>query len=217
MKYLEEFDAAECGGHARRYAVSLEWIEPLLLPGAVIYQTGRGFCPFDLAARRLFPIDLRSTGQSDLRYPLPLAAEIADGIFCMETIEHIDDPADCDGEMFHDAGIHNLLSECHRILKPGGWLFLTTPNANQYGCAWRLVKGDSPRWCNGHIRELGYWELLHFVRRAGFGVERIETRDVWEDLPCPTELRQAMDRLAPGVPRGHCVFMLARKRTSPNP
>ena len=30
MKYLSEFDPAQCGGHDRRYAASLEYLEPLL-------------------------------------------------------------------------------------------------------------------------------------------------------------------------------------------
>jgi len=46
-----------------------------------------------------------------------LASEIADTVFMVEVIEHLDDSA-----------LENALGEAHRLLKPGGHLVLTTPN-----------------------------------------------------------------------------------------
>ena len=49
------------------------------------------------------------------RYPYPLETQSFDVIECKDVIEHL-----------HD--IPATLAECHRILKPGGLLILTTPH-----------------------------------------------------------------------------------------
>jgi ubiquinone/menaquinone biosynthesis C-methylase UbiE len=49
---------------------------------------------------------------------LPLEDECADFLFCTETLEHIPDPAAAVGEFF-------------RVLKPGGWLMIQSPNAHR--------------------------------------------------------------------------------------
>jgi len=45
------------------------------------------------------------------------ASDIADTVFMVEVVEHLDEPA-----------FNNALSEAHRLLRPGGHLVLTTPN-----------------------------------------------------------------------------------------
>jgi len=49
---------------------------------------------------------------------LPLEDECADFLFCTETLEHIPDPAAAVDEFF-------------RVLKPGGWLMIQSPNAHR--------------------------------------------------------------------------------------
>lgn len=49
---------------------------------------------------------------------LPLADECADFLFCTETLEHIPDPTGAVIEFF-------------RVLKPGGWLMIQSPNAHR--------------------------------------------------------------------------------------
>lgn len=48
---------------------------------------------------------------------LDLPAAAFDGIVCLETIEHVTDPR-----------LDPFLAELRRLLRPGGWLFLTTPH-----------------------------------------------------------------------------------------
>ena len=224
MNYLAEFDPRQCGGHELRYARSLEWLEPLLLPGAVVYDFGRGSYggstglygsgaeewPFNAAVRRLFPVTLHSTGAADLRYPLLLPDAACDGVLAMETVEHMKDREE-DVDTFRYSGVRNLLAEAFRLLRPGGWLFLTTPNGSQYGCAWRLLCGHSALWGLDHVREFGYCEIQQFVRDAGFTIERGDALDVWEKLECPPILSNLMDQLRPDLPRGDCTFLVARK------
>ena len=54
--------------------------------------------------------------QADLdRLPLPLADESADVVAAVETIEHLENP-------------RALCRELYRIVRPGGWIVVTTPN-----------------------------------------------------------------------------------------
>lgn len=51
----------------------------------------------------------------DLREPLPFADGSFDAMFCVEAIEHMENP-------------YHLMRELARVIRPGGRLFLTTPN-----------------------------------------------------------------------------------------
>lgn len=65
-----------------------------------------------------WPSSLHNTSQVDvfanLAQPLPLDSESADTITAFQVLEHIAEP-----EIF--------LRECHRILRPGGQMFITVP------------------------------------------------------------------------------------------
>ncbi len=214
MKFAQYFDEACCHGHAKRFALSLEWLEPLLTPGSVVYDFGQDLehCPLETVVRRLFPqVTLLTTGDADVRYPVPVPDAVADGVCVCEILEHMKDRTEDRVDEFTHSGIRNILSEAFRVLKPGGWAFFSTPNGSQYGCAWRLVRGGSPLWCDVHTHEYAWDEFRWFVTTAGFRIERIEAVNVWEELECPQELRDVMDRLCPDVQRGHCIFCLARK------
>jgi len=50
--------------------------------------------------------------------PLPIEDNVAELVYCSHTIEHVSDDA-----------VRNMLAESYRILKPGGGIRLTTPDA----------------------------------------------------------------------------------------
>jgi 2-polyprenyl-3-methyl-5-hydroxy-6-metoxy-1,4-benzoquinol methylase len=52
---------------------------------------------------------------ADLNNPLPVPDETFDGIVSTEVVEHLENP-------------RAVFREFHRVLQPGGWLVLTTPN-----------------------------------------------------------------------------------------
>jgi 2-polyprenyl-3-methyl-5-hydroxy-6-metoxy-1,4-benzoquinol methylase len=56
-----------------------------------------------------------------------------DVVVLSEVVEHLTDP-------------RTLLNEVHRILRPGGLLWATTPNGS--GLSWRLLgeRRDKPAW-----------------------------------------------------------------------
>jgi len=57
----------------------------------------------------------------DLRYPLRIASNVANGIFCEHTMEHIN---------YEDNT--QLFKECHRILKPGGTIRIILPDISLF-------------------------------------------------------------------------------------
>jgi len=214
MRFLSEFDGLDCKGHERRFAASLDWITPLLLPEAVVYDFGQGLdgCPFTRVVQRMFPlVDLRNTGAADLRFPIPVPDSCADVALAMEIIEHMKDRETDAVDQYCFSGVKNLLAEAYRVLRPGGALFLSTPNGSQYTTAWRLIRGDGSTWYYAHIHEFGFNELQSVVGAAGFVIQRIEAVDVWEPQDCPHLLRAMMEHLAPAIPRGDCLFLLACK------
>ena len=62
---------------------------------------------------------------------IPVDSQSVDGVFCCEVIEHVYDT-------------DHLLSECSRILKPGGTMIVTTPNLASWNNRLLLVFGYQP-------------------------------------------------------------------------
>lgn len=61
-----------------------------------------------------------------------------------------------------EAGLGGCLAEARRIVRPGGWLFITVPFHN-----WRLILGDArplPRWDRNFAPESGYPSAQRFYQ-----------------------------------------------------
>jgi 2-polyprenyl-3-methyl-5-hydroxy-6-metoxy-1,4-benzoquinol methylase len=91
-----------------------------------------------------------------------------DSIYCLELIEHI-----------HENQANILLNNFFRLLKPGGRLFLTTPN---YKSAWPLIEramdfmGVAPRLSEDqHVTFYNPETLRKIVINNGFDVKHIRT------------------------------------------
>ncbi len=97
--------------------------------------------------------------------PLPIPDETFDVVLCCEVIEHMDvDP------MF-------MLSEVNRVLKPGGTLLVTTPNAVSTWAITKILRGVEPYFymqyqVNGspyrHNYEYSIHSLVAVLKAAGF-------------------------------------------------
>jgi 2-polyprenyl-3-methyl-5-hydroxy-6-metoxy-1,4-benzoquinol methylase len=95
------------------------------------------------------------------------AADAFDVITCWHVLEHVRDP----GRVLHEA---------RRVLRPGGWLFVATPNLDDhlFRFAYRLARRRPPRLFDPEDREI---HLFHFSARtlatlvasAGFGVSSV--------------------------------------------
>ena len=99
-----------------------------------------------------------------------------DAATLIEVIEHLRDP-------------RSLLAECRRVLRPGGILLVTTPNASSWtvhimGARWG---GFSLAAMGGHISFFNPRSIQMIARRTGFELACIETRNVrfFERGQCP--------------------------------
>jgi 2-polyprenyl-3-methyl-5-hydroxy-6-metoxy-1,4-benzoquinol methylase len=97
-----------------------------------------------------------------------------DVVYCSEVIEHLLDPM-------------MLLGEIARILRPGGLLYLTTPNFNSLsrrllGSRWRVIAKE-------HICYFTPGSLERALREAGFAKVAIVTRNI-----DPNEIKRAFSR-----------------------
>lgn len=98
----------------------------------------------------------------------------------------------------------HMLAECHRVLKPGGLLILTTPNALRLSNVLGLLRGRNiydkyyrePLYAR-HAREYSPEEVQRLFEEIGFRVTHLETRDVSPHTPPPGS--RALARLLIGV------------------
>jgi SAM-dependent methyltransferase len=94
----------------------------------------------------------------DLNGSLPFDPQTFSICFATEVIEHLYNP-------------QNLIDEVWRILKPGGMLFLTTPNVHSLMQKVRFLFSDGFGWFHesdyigsGHIHPIFDWLLERMVR-----------------------------------------------------
>lgn len=119
--------------------------------------------PGGVEAARKRGVPVRQGTLEEQKYP----DNSFDAVHSAHVIEHVHDPV-------------GLLTECRRILKPGGTLLFITPNTKsyghrKYGSAWLNL--DPPR----HLVLFSRENLRTAAERAGLKVQAIETsvRSAW--------------------------------------
>lgn len=160
----------------------------------------------------------------------PVGDGFFDGALCCELLEHLlYDPV-------------WMLWETNRVLQPGGWLLLTTPNLVSWHAVRKAVQGIHPlehsRYFRPetadfpvqHTREYAPYEVVQMLQGAGFTVESMRTFDLF-----PGERLGLLDyllllpifmiynglrgrhpkHLLPGLRHPH-LFLLARKSGTPS-
>ncbi|MSQ71284.1 MAG: class I SAM-dependent methyltransferase [Betaproteobacteria bacterium] len=116
--------------------------------------------------------------QHDVGNPLPYADGFFDYAFSIEGLEHFDNP-------------YAVVGELCRVVRPGGRLYITTPNTLSVDARLKyLVSGYFPRFrplakepdsvvgqsaVHAHISPIYYWQLNHFLLRAGATITRVST------------------------------------------
>ena len=82
--------------------------------------------------------------------PLPIESDSAEIIYSSHTIEHVD-----------DAAVLNMIKESYRVLKPGGYIRLTTPDAWIEYQAYMKKDLSFWDWQIAYYSRKGKWELLY--------------------------------------------------------
>jgi len=95
---------------------------------------------------------------ADLNRPLPFRDASLDGLCLVEVIEHI-------------VRAEQLVDEMARVLRPGGWLVLTTPNVVHWTYRWRTLTGHAPKQEGYHYRFFTRDRLERMLAARGFALE----------------------------------------------
>ncbi len=140
------------------------------------------------------------------RDPFPYADGEFDAVLCCEIIEHLAmDPS-------------HMLREIHRILRPGGYVLITTPNVIQVENMRRLVQGINPYYpysgygvYGRHNREYTPRELDQLLRLHNF----VPTTLVAEDCYPHSAWHRWLTRIGPLRWRRDTIFALAQSFGSP--
>ena len=97
-----------------------------------------------------------------------LAAEVPasfDSVICMELLEHVPDP-------------QSIISACAALVRPGGYVFLSTLNRNLKAYLMAVVGAEYilnllPRGTHEYAKFIKPSELARYVREAGLDVEEL--------------------------------------------
>ena len=143
-------------------------------------------------------------------------------------------------EVFEHVGTspRAFLAEVNRVLKPGGHVFIGTPNAGAWVKILKMLAHETPmdtrpfsqnwgpRHAMCHVYEFTPWEVRFLLDKEGFEVERLSTWDVYDLDPRGPRKALARALIASSLlitghfrqaalmyrNRGHQMAVVARKR-----
>lgn len=211
--------------HIYRLLLTAEWIAEILqnFPPDTPIQ-GLDLGAESIASdywRSCFPNVSWENTDFDLRAPWKIPPASKDLLVCTEVIEHISDPVlDNRNDGFYGLGLHAMLQEAFKVLKPGGYFFLTTPNAASVLHLKLILDGNAPWFLREHVREYTLAEVTLMLRRAGFEIVRrraIHCMSVLKFVDYTPIFRLLLENGFPVDGRGDDLFILARKPETGQP
>jgi SAM-dependent methyltransferase len=124
---------------------------------------GRGPAGLGLDRERTGLADGAAAGRgalvADLGRRLPLRDGALDGASLIEVIEHV-------------LAAEALVDELARVVRPGGWLIVSTPNVVHWTYRWRALTGHPPKQEGRHVRFFTRRSLARLLERGGFRTRR---------------------------------------------
>lgn len=217
-----------------RLLITLQMVPPTPAPGARLLELGANPYFMTLLLQRLRPYSLRLANYFGPRERLPQAAQTIHSARYGEThtflydhfnVEHDDFPYrdnSFDVVLFCEILEHltfnptHTLAEIHRVLKPGGFVIVTTPNMVRWEHLLALALGrnvNDPYSGHGvygrHNREYAPGEVVRLLRDCGFAVQRLRLAN--------PHRQDAAQYLASGLRAHWCehIFALAQATDLP--
>lgn len=211
---------------ARIWQRRIERVEALVSPPGRLLDVGCGTGDFlrvarprgwDVSGTEISPYATKAAGAEELPviegevWEAGFPSEAFDVVTCWHVIEHVASP-------------RRVVEEIHRVLRPGGWLVLATPNLEDhiFRVAYVLARRRRPPLFEPDEREL---HLFHFTPRtlrtlvasahfevAAVGFDR-GAAAVWGKR-LVNELAHGWFRLT-GLNWGMALELIARKRAAP--
>lgn len=155
--------------------------------------TGVEICtPAQEYAREVRKLDVRALPLEDQHFP----GHTFDVVLASHLIEHLNDPC-------------AFIQEVRRILLPGGYFLVTTPNIGGFQA--KLFKNQWRSAIFDHLFLFSIKTLSRLLRRSGFAVVQVCT---WGGLAAgtaPRALKQVFDRGAKRFGFGDVMLIKARK------
>jgi SAM-dependent methyltransferase len=169
---------------------------------AQLASAGLDVMPVDIAAVEPFQFDPSRRRLHDCNRGLPFADAELDAVVSVEGIEHLESPT-------------GFLRECARVLRPGGLLFLTTPNVDSLrsrkyviGRGYHRFFGPDGDYAKdaGHIHPIDMMFVRNAIRPLGLvwvegAVNRLSGKTWYSEL-----LRPMLQRKLPAALRGEVPF-----------
>jgi len=144
--------------------------------------------------------ELRALGAADIFYDggsFPVEAGSFDAVLCSQVLEHIFTPAE-------------FLAEIHRVLRPGGWLLLTTP------FAWdeHSQPHDFARYSSfglRHVLEGAGYEVVTQVKTCADGraLVQLAAAYLYKVVRCRSRLANLLSQLLLIAPVNVCGALIA--------
>lgn len=93
---------------------------------------------------------------------LPFNNNFFEAVFCLEVLEHVDDPK-------------KVLSEIKRVLKKGGYVIFLVPSDNKlFKIIWFLWTLYYPIWKHAHVQSFSGSILEDFISSMGLKIEEVK-------------------------------------------
>jgi SAM-dependent methyltransferase len=174
-------DVAQALFDAERYAYTIDYMKKHDLAQGKVLEIGSA----DYLSSRVIwsAFECQDTWQRfnttcDLRYaPLPFDDASMDGVLCLEVIEHLSDLQYQHATTL--SGLFAFLDELFRVVRPGGKVLISTPNAASIWTIQRALLKQVPMMYDWHFREFTVDELRRIMEFVGFDVIEIATEYVW--------------------------------------
>lgn len=134
---------------------------------------------------------------------LPYVDGTFDLVFSIEVIEHVEH-------------YEEMIDECHRVLKPGGTLFIQTPNypAKRFYDFVHFLRAKRKNLSDdySHVSKFSAASLVRAVARR-FDVQIVETRNILGERAIPPLMRLRESRSPISLLVGQKTIVVAKKAT----